>query len=143
MFGVPIVFILHNPSLAGRDMEDPTSRRCIDFSKRLGGSDTVMVNAATGVATDAKDLARLADPIGRMADEAIAAGAEFARRGGGIIIAAWGCPKGTAPVRRLLAERFRQIRSMGLPLLALSVTAEGHPEHPLYLRKDLVPRPLD
>lgn len=137
--GRPLVMILHNPSTAGADAEDPTSRRGIGFANRLGYSDLVFVNAATAIATDANDLADHPDPIGPMADEALHVAAEFCRRYEGTLVAAWGQPKGRAKTRALMQSRFEQIRRMGLPLHALRLTASGAPEHPLYLPSDLTP----
>ena len=137
--GRPLVMILHNPSTAGADADDPTSRRGIGFAHTLGYSELVFVNAATAIATDANDLVSHPDPIGPMADEALHVAAEFCRQREGILVAAWGSAKGRARTRALMEERFAHIRQMGLPLHALRLTAGGSPEHPLYLPKDLVP----
>jgi hypothetical protein len=141
MHGVPVGFILHNPSIAGVDVDDPTVRRGIGFANSLGASDLIFVNAATGIATDADALANLDDPIGPMADEAIRIAAEFCQARGGVLIAAWGTPKGKATTRRLMERRFKAILALGLPLHALRVTKSGHPEHPLYLPGSLRPAP--
>jgi len=143
MFGSPMGFILHNPSRAGHVENDPTARRGIGFANAYGASDLIYVNAATAVATDADDLAGLDDPIGPMADEALRVAAEFCLSRGGILVAAWGAPKGKAATKRLMARRFEAILSLGLPLHVLRVTASGHPEHPLYLPAALRPVPWD
>jgi hypothetical protein len=105
----------------------------------MNASDMIFVNAATGIATNADDLASLVDPIGAMADEALRVAAQFVTERGGVIIAAWGAPKGKAATRRLMASRFAAIERLGLTLHALRVTATGHPEHPLYLPAALRP----
>ncbi len=137
--GRPLVMILHNPSTAGAESDDPTSRHGIGFANTLGYSELVFVNAATGVATDADDLASMDDPIGPMADEALRVATEFCRQKGGVLVAAWGSAKGRAKTRLLMEERFAHIRQLGLPLHALRLTAKGAPEHPLYLPSHLVP----
>ena len=139
MIGVPVGFILHNPSLADRERNDPTASRGIGFANAIGASDLIFVNAATGVATDADDLAAMDDPIGPMADEALRVAAEFCLSRGGMLIAAWGAPKGKARTKRLMAERFEAIKRLGFPLHALRVLASGHPGHPLYLPAALRP----
>lgn len=139
MFGSPVAFILHNPSKAGHVENDPTASRGIGFANAMGASDLVFVNAATGIATDADDLAAMDDPVGPMADEALRVAAEFCLSRGGILVAAWGAPKGKAATRRLMARRFAEILALGLPLHALRITASGHPEHPLYLPGSLRP----
>lgn len=137
--GPPVAFILHNPSTASAETEDPTSRRGISFANTMNASDMIFVNAATGIATDADNLATLADPIGSMADEALQVATQFVTERAGVIIAAWGAPKGKAATRRLMATRFAAIERLGLTLHALRVTATGHPEHPLYLPGSLRP----
>jgi hypothetical protein len=139
MFGVPVGFILHNPSKAGHVSNDPTATRGIGFANALGASDLVFVNAATGIATDADDLAAMEDPIGPMADDALRTAADFCLSRGGLLIAAWGAPKGKAATKRLMEARFRHILGLGLPLHVLRLTPGGWPEHPLYLPGSLRP----
>lgn len=141
MFGVPVGFILHNPSRAGLVENDATVRRGISFAACIGASDLIFVNAATGVATNADDLAAMDDPIGPMADEALQVAAEFCLSRGGKLIAAWGTPKGKAKTRRLMDARFGDILRLGLPLHVLRITDSGYPEHPLRLPGDLRPQP--
>jgi hypothetical protein len=141
MFGAPIGFILHNPSIAGESLDDPTARRGIGFARAIGASDLIFVNAATGIATDADDLAAMDDPIGPMADEAIHVCADFCLSRGGLLVAAWGAPKGRAGTKRMMARRFAQIKALGLPLHVMRLTASGYPEHLLYLPRDLRPTP--
>jgi hypothetical protein len=141
LFGAPLGFILHNPSTAGKDDDDPTARRGIGFAMSHGAGDLIFVNAATGIATDANALAAMDDPIGPMADEALRVAADFCLSRGGILIAAWGTPKGNAATRRMMDARFNAILQLGLPLHVLRVTASGYPEHPLYLPANLRPQP--
>lgn len=141
MFGRPLAFILYNPSKAGHERNDATARRGIGFANAVGASDLIFVNAFTGIATDADDLAGMADPVGAMADAALEAAAEFCLSRGGTMVAAWGAPKGRAPTRRLAEERFAHILSLGLPLHVLRMTASGYPEHPLRLPGNLRPVP--
>jgi hypothetical protein len=141
MFGAPVGFILHNPSVAGEQRNDPTVLRCIGFANALGASDLIIVNAATGIATDADALSHMDDPIGAMADQALRVAADFCLLRGGILIAAHGAPKGKARTRRLMTERFNAIKRLGLPLHILRLTPSGWPEHPLYLPAALRPIP--
>ncbi|WP_232451995.1 DUF1643 domain-containing protein [Burkholderia ubonensis] len=85
MFGSPVGMILHNPSVAGADRDDPTARRGISFAAAMGASDLIFVNVATGIATDADDLAAMDDPIGPMADEALLVAAKFCLSQGGAV----------------------------------------------------------
>jgi hypothetical protein len=138
----PAVFILHNPSIAGgTGMEDPTSRRGISFATAWECSDLIFVNMATGIATDADNLAAMADPIGSEADTALLAAAQIAEVQDGRLIAAWGAPKGKAATKRLIQARIDAVMSLKLPLWAIRVTSTGYPEHPLYLPGGLIPQP--
>jgi len=141
MFGAPLGFILHNPSVAAADRNDPTVVRCVGFGHAVGASDVVLVNAATGVATDADDLADMVDPIGPEADHALMVAARFCIDRGGMLVAAWGAPKGRAATRRLMRARFDAILRLRQPLHALRLTKGGDPEHPLYLPAALRPVP--
>jgi hypothetical protein len=67
--------------------------------------------------------------------------AEYCLPRGGMLVAAWGIPKGKAATRRLIAGRFEEIRRLGLPLHILRMTASGYPEHPLMLPAILRPVP--
>jgi len=54
----------------------------------------------------------------------------------GIVVAAWGvhgnhCRRGDLIKARLSAH--------GIPVYCLGRTKDGHPRHPLYMRKDLIP----
>lgn len=141
LFGVPVAFILHNPSTAGPVKNDPTVRRGLGFAMSIGASDLIFVNAATGIATNADALADMDDPIGSMADEALRVAAEFCMSRGGVLVAAWGAPKGKAATRRLMDSRFEAILRLGLPLNVLRLTGSGYPEHPLRLPAKLRPVP--
>lgn len=143
MFGEPLGFILHNPSVAGVVENDPTARRGMSFGASIGASDLIFVNAATGIATDADDLAMMDDPVGPMADEALRVAADFCLSRGGKLIAAWGTPKGKTATKRLMDARFRDILRLGLPLHVLRLTSSGYPEHPLYLPGALRPQPWE
>lgn len=136
----PAVFILHNPSTAGETLDDPTSRRGIQFANAWGCSDLVFVNAATGIATDAAGLADMEDPIGP-ADEVLDVAAKFCVRSGGVLVAAWGAPKGNHFTKGIMRRRFVDIAARGLPLHYLRLTKNGDPEHLLYLPSDLKPKP--
>lgn len=137
----PVGFILHNPSTASEELEDPTSRKTNEFTRRWGGSEKIMVNAVTGVATEAQDLVRMKDPIGPLADEAIIAAAEYCLQRDGFLVACWGAPKGNARTRLLMEQRFQHILSLGLPLRYLRLTGNGYPEHPLYVPYSVEPTP--
>lgn len=142
--GPPVAFLLHNPSKAGHDRNDPTLNRGIGFANAMNASDLVFVNLFTGIATDADDLASMRDPVGPMADYAIEVAWNFARKG--VMIAAPGLPKGRSGTRALGALRYAHVienlAREGRTIYALRLTKAGYPEHLLYLPKTLTPFPI-
>lgn len=146
MLGGPTIgFCLHNPSTAGVENEDPTSRRGIGFARAWGASRLVYVNPWAGRATKPADLWRMADPIGPENDQHILEAAAECARTGGFMVVAWGAVSPPAAMRLAVKERLRAvealIRTAGCELRALGVTANGSPRHPLYVRADAQPLP--
>ncbi|TFV90720.1 DUF1643 domain-containing protein [Blastococcus sp. CT_GayMR16] len=128
-------WIMLNPSTADANVDDPTIRRCIDFSKRWGAGGIRVVNLFALRAVDPNTLRRHPDPIGAENDAAIARAVTLARLHGARVIAAWGS-------HVMTVHRGRHVRDLvGGPLQALGLTRGRHPRHPLYVRKDtqLVP----
>lgn len=125
------MFVGLNPSTADETQDDPTIRRCIAFAKSWGYAGLCMTNLFAFRATDPKDMMVAADPVGPENDGYLLALAGDT----GVIVAAWGA-NGThlgrdADVCKLL------------PVLhCLALTKDGHPGHPLYLRKTLTPVPM-
>lgn len=136
-----MAFILHNPSIASDCRDDPTARRGAGFANALNSRTLIFVNAATGVATDANGLSDIPDPIGPCADYALRVAAHYVRSRGGVLIAAWGAPKGRVATRKLMLARFEAIKALRLPLHVMRLTGSGYPEHLLYLPGNLRPAP--
>ncbi|MER9176686.1 DUF1643 domain-containing protein [Mesorhizobium sp. M0955] len=143
--GPTIAFCLHNPSTAGADNEDPTSRRGIGFARLWGAGKLVYVNPWAGCATNPKDLWSMPDPIGPMNDFHISAVAKAVYETGGFFVFAWGAvspPKHLKySVTRRLKDVEKIVRDHGCEVRSLGVTKDGAPRHPLYLRADTVPAP--
>lgn len=117
-------FVCLNPSTADEQQDDPTVRRCIDFSKRWGFRAFVMLNIFAYRATDPSVMKAAADPIGAANDFHLKA---VARRAD-LVVAAWGNHGD-------FMGRGKQVFSMIPNLYALKVTKTGNPQHPLYLPK--------
>lgn len=122
------MFVGLNPSTADETQDDPTIRRCIAFAKAWGYGGLLMTNLFAYRATDPRVMKAAPDPVGPENDKVLRAMA----RGAGVIVAAWGA-NGThrgrdATVRELLPA-----------LHCLALTKDGHPGHPLYLKKTLTP----
>lgn len=122
------MFVGLNPSTADETQDDPTIRRCIAFAKSWGYAGLCMTNLFAFRATDPEDMKRAADPVGPQNDLVLK---ERAGRAG-VVVAAWG-------VHGTYKNRAWAVR-MALPQLhCLRLTKDGHPGHPLYLPKTLVP----
>ncbi len=140
MFGSTIAFLCYNPSIAAAEVNDPSVKRMIGFAIANDAAELIVVNAFTIISPDPDDLAAFKDPVGPDANDAIRLAHKLATDSGGIMIAGWGAPKGKQATRELAVVRFAAIRSMGLELHYLRMTAGGYPEHPLYLPATLKPQ---
>ncbi|WP_458095736.1 DUF1643 domain-containing protein [Roseomonas sp. WA12] len=136
-FGSPGVcaWIMMNPSTADEQVDDPTVRRARDFTRRWGFGAMVVLNAFALRATKPTMLLEVEDPIGPGNDQAIADWAARADR----LVVAWGLPP--KPLRRRATELAAILARAGAQPLALKVTADGQPGHPLYIAGDTVPVP--
>ncbi len=90
-----------------------------------------MTNLFAFRATDPKDMKAAADPTGPENNTHLLALAGEA----GVIVAAWGA-NGTHK------GRDAEVRKLLPALHCLALTKDGHPGHPLYLRKTLTPVPM-
>lgn len=127
-----IVFIGLNPSKADESVLDPTLRRIRGYTRLLGGNLFVMLNLFSFRATDPKAMLREPDPVGPQNDEVLAAETVTAK----VVVLAWGC-HGTHRGRD--QEVRGLLKAWGVPMMALRLTKEGHPEHPLYLPGGIKP----
>lgn len=132
----PVVsFIGLNPSTADAVNDDPTVRRCINYSKAWGAKTFFMLNIFAFRATDPKEMKRTRSPIGSGNDFHILEVCKLSD----IIVAAWGAH---GDYRGRGSEVFKLVTEAGFELKCLGCTKAGLPRHPLYLRKDLKPEPL-
>lgn len=137
---LPILpWLLCNPSKAGRkdergeEIEDPTSRKGIGFSERLGCGGMIFVNPWAYCATKFADLRAAGFPIGPDNDRHIL---EACAMGDGRVICGWGANgRGLERPRRALAL----VLNAGYQTMALALTKHGDPVHPLMLSYTLKP----
>jgi hypothetical protein len=124
-----------NPSIADHRLDDPTIRRCIDFSRRWGFGGLVVVNLFAFRASSPRELLAAADPVGAGNRRAISS----ACRAASCVVVAWGVHGGRwdrgAKVLAMIREE--------IPLFCLGSTKNSQPRHPLYVRGDaaLLPWP--
>ena len=123
------LWIMLNPSTADETKDDPTIRKCIGFGKRWGWSAFTVMNLFAARATQPRDLAIYADPVGEDTDRLL----QTAMHSGGPTVVAWGSfaqhyPERVAQVLALAPE--------GAELQCLGRSKQGHPRHPLMLSYD-------
>jgi hypothetical protein len=131
-FGGPFaLWIGMNPSTAAADVDDPTIRREIEFTKRLGLGCYVKMNVMDYRATNQKDLRGAGVEPCSFANEATIY--EFARRAK-LVIAAWG----KLPISLIgFADAARRaVEVAEKELLCLGFNKDGSPKHPLYVKGD-------
>lgn len=119
-----------NPSTADETVNDPTVRRCMEFAKAWGFRGLCMTNVFAFRATLPADMKRATDPVGPDNDRALLASAQSA----GVVVAAWG-------THGAYRQRDVEVCALLPHLHALQITKHGCPNHPLYLKKTLTPRP--
>lgn len=128
-----VAWIMVNPSTADAKADDPTIRKVVGFTERLGGGWAIVGNKFAYRATDVKALRSAADPRGPENDSHL----EQIMRAAPIVVAAWGPLSKLPPSLRkrwttvcMIAER------AGAKLMCFGVAQDGHPRHPLMLAYD-------
>jgi hypothetical protein len=133
-----IMFIMLNPSTADDTNDDPTIKRCINFTKEWNYGGLYVCNLFAFRATNPKDLLTLENPFG---DENI----EFIKQYTAeveVIVCAWGNKK---ILKSILKNQnpFELLSFASLKLHYLELSKNGTtPKHPLYLKADLKPKRL-
>jgi hypothetical protein len=114
-----------NPSTADASQDDPTIRKCVEFSKRLGFGGMTVVNLYALRSTKPKKLWKHPDPIGNnnhhIKQAALAAD---------MVVCAWGAnPKSVERGRTVYA----MLKDWNIRPYCLGTTKNGSPKHPLYV----------
>jgi hypothetical protein len=121
-----------NPSTADAFKLDRTVRRCVDFTKLWGAGSLEVTNAFALRSPYPKDLRTAADPVGPGNDEAITAAALAADT----VVVAWGVH---AKARGTFVATM--LKDLGVDVMALCLTQDGSPGHPLYIPATTTPVP--
>jgi len=130
--GPRVNFLMLNPSTADAFELDPTVRRCVGFARTWGFGSLEVTNIFAFRATDPTVLVAQPDPVGADNDRAILDAARMADR----LVAAWGV-RGSHRGRD--HEVVDLLADIAVRPVALRVTKQGHPAHPLYIAGDTVP----
>ena len=121
-----VLFIGLNPSTADEVKNDPTIRRCIGFAGDWGYGGVLIGNLFAYRATRPEDMKQDSEPVGSENDLWIERMAQDADQ----VVAAWGN-------HGAYLNRFNEVRELIPQMKCLGLTAQNHPRHPLYLRKDV------
>jgi len=124
----PIIFIMLNPSTADHIDNDPTITRCIGFANKWFRSALIVGNLYAFRATNPKELWKASDPVGPENDFHLS---EMMKRTKDIVCA-WG---NNAKSKRVY-EFLDIAHNAGARLWCLSITKQGQPQHPLFVKAD-------
>lgn len=121
-------FIMLNPSTADALIDDPTIRRCMGFARTWDCGRLVVLNLFAYRSPNPETMKRAADPVGpenRAWFEKM-----LASRGDGPVVCGWGVHGSHQGQDQVVLG---WLDELGVRPVALGVTKEGHPRHPLYL----------
>lgn len=136
------LFVMLNPSTADGAQDDPTIRRCVGFAKAWGYDRMEVVNLFAYRATDPAALLALNhtdEPWGPENRRHIQAAMD-----GNVnrVVVAWGAHGAHLDqAETVLAwiEDYAGLLDNPCEIVALGLTKDGHPRHPLYLPKSAAP----
>lgn len=128
----PFVFWLGmNPSTADASVDDPTICREWGFTKRFGLNRMVKFNVSPYRATNPRDL--MLHPFESEYQRNLIEGLIIASQADIVVLAHGVLP---AIILHWRENWYRGLDQGGIPVRCLGTTKDGHPRHPLYLRKD-------
>lgn len=133
--GQCIAWLLFNPSTATAELNDPTIRKAIGFSKRWGFGRLIILNLYAVRNTDPRAVTRMgASAVGPMNDYWILKSLGEARE----LVCAWGCAQHAPEIDIRIAEVMKLIeeRMPEVPMSCLGYRKDGHPRHPLMIGYD-------
>ncbi len=128
--GKTLLFVMLNPSSADTNVDDPTVLKCKRFAKINGFTAIEIVNLFAFRTSSPAELAAEGYLIGVLNDAWIKTRAYVVARDGGAVCVAWGVSAGRSGREHAVMT---MLRDVGAQPLALKVTKDGHPAHPLYL----------
>lgn len=128
-----VQFIGLNPSTADELTDDNTIRCCTGYARRWGYDAFCMTNLFAFRATDPRVMKRAREPVGAENDHYLSEIADGAR----LIVAVWSIHGGFLNRDREILELF------GHRLFCIGTSRDGHPWHPLYKSKELIPIPFN
>lgn len=136
--------MLHNPSTADAEKDDPTSRRGVYFATKFGAARMTFVNPFAGRATHPIDLWKMDDPIGPDNMRVIQTVVDEVAASKGFFIFAWGAISPPKILRAGVEAHLNDVEMLvriRCDIQCLGRTQEGHPRHPLYLSNNAICMP--
>lgn len=128
---LPVTWVMLNPSLASDTKDDPTVKRCIDFSRWWGFDSLVIVNLYAYITPKPAEL-WAQELQTRQGPDNVGWIRTHTQHPGAIVVAAWGAAAHhKMPI--FIPETVRR------HLHCIGQTAEGYPKHPLARGKHRVP----
>jgi hypothetical protein len=134
-------WLMLNPSTADSQKDDPTIRRCMDFSVAWNYGGIVVLNLFAFRSSHPAKLIAVADPVAHSRGVNDLTIIETVAKHGQVVCA-WGSHSGK--VRALIAPRVKLILEslayarMGKPdwpMFCVGTNADGQPQHPLWAPK--------
>lgn len=126
----PFVMIVGlNPS---RTEDNPTITRCTNFARSWGFGGVCVTNLFAYRAAVPSEMIAAADPVGEENDAWLAR----LSRDAGLIVAAWGNDGS-------FLNRSGYVKSLFSGLHCIKMNKSGEPAHPLYLKAELMPVPME
>ncbi|MCA1841748.1 MAG: DUF1643 domain-containing protein [Actinobacteria bacterium] len=122
-----VLWIMLNPSTADAEIDDPTIRRVMNFSRGWGYGWMKVVNLFALRSSDPRALRDHPDPVGPENLDTLARVIPMALR----VVAAWGAVDRRLMLRRPPVEAMAE--RAGRPIHCLGTTRSGAPRHPLYV----------
>lgn len=135
--GQLLIFIMLNPSTATELVNDPTIERCERRARQWGFAGIQILNLFAFRATLPENMKKQSDPVGPRNDAFIIEAIESAKDGKCKIVCGWGT-HGVHLSRD--KEIYLMFNRAGLDPSALKWTKDGHPQHPLYVSYNEMPK---
>ncbi|MCL4266993.1 MAG: DUF1643 domain-containing protein [Anaerolineae bacterium] len=129
--GALVLFVCLNPSVADGELDDHTSRVCIQYARRWGYGGLLMGNLFAYRSTDPVALYQVADPVGPENDDWLKQLQDQAA----LVVCAWGA-------RGAYQNRDEAVLAFLQSPHCLVKLKNGRPGHPLYKSAALKPGPL-
>jgi hypothetical protein len=135
--GRAVNFVMCNPSVADATTLDRTVSKCLYWSILWGFHMLLVTNVFSVCSTNPQAIYDIDDPIGPENNDYISLAMEWAKNSNGMVICAFG-NHATYLSRNLTVQL--EAANIGVPLYCLELNKEDIPKHPLYIKKEIVPK---